>query len=386
MVFSMARVLLAFDKFKGSLTAMEACEAAVKGVRRALPSAECLSSPVADGGEGTLDALEASLHLRRHTIEVPNAVGSRSVSAAYLLTSSPEPSTAFLELAQASGLTLLSENERNPLLATTYGTGLVMRAALEAGAEKLVIGLGGSATNDGGVGVAQAFGFTFTDRRGSPVHNLPRDLVEVRHIVPPQAPTGLRELVVLTDVDNPLLGPTGATSVYGPQKGVTREMATQLEAGLAHLADLALRAFGKDLRDSPGAGAAGGCAFGLTIFLNGKIEPGFAYLSKLTCLEDAVREADLILVGEGRLDRQTLCGKAPLGVAEMARKHGRPIIAIGGRVDSEVLPELESRFQTVVSLTNDKVTIDEAQQHASHWLEERTFESAQAWLSVTRSP
>ena len=232
-----------------------------------------------------------------------------------------------------------------------------------------MLGLGGSATNDGGIGIARAFGFRFLDDSGADVR-WPQDLVRLDRIIPPEAPVAL-ECIVLADVTNPLLGPEGATAIYGPQKGVTGTTHGLLESALEHLAEVVARDLGCDARDTPGAGAAGGCAFGLISFLGAKLVPGFEYVSEQIGIEEAITSADWVVTGEGRMDFQTLSGKGPIGVAALAKAHGKPVIAVCGDIEREARPALAERFTSLLALTDD-FSVDEAMANPQHAIEKMT--------------
>ncbi|MEM7387422.1 MAG: glycerate kinase [Verrucomicrobiota bacterium] len=359
------QILLAFDKFKGTLTASEACRAASAGLARALPDARLESLPVADGGDGTLEVIASVLKGQRHRVTVENAVSTRQVEAEFLLTDWDGDRTAILEMASASGLALLENHERNPLTASTYGTGQLMLAALERGAEHLIIGLGGSASNDCGLGMAEACGFKFVGEDGEEVLPLPSRLTDVRQIQVPADRIPCR-VTALIDVDNPLLGPTGATRVFGPQKGVTPEMVSGFDRRFEHLVDLLNDQEGAAL---PGSGAAGGSGFGLRHFFGARLERGFPFISDLLGLRQRVEKADLVVVGEGMLDGQTLSGKAPAGIGELARTAGKPVIAVGGAVDPDARKALETVFTSVYGLT-DSIPTEKAMNFPSESLEE----------------
>ena len=350
-------VIVALDKFKGTLTALEACQATERGLTAALEKPKITLCPIADGGEGTVEALAARLSGEMRGVLVDNAMASRQVPARYLLVKSESRATAYLELASASGLALLKRGERDPLRATTYGSGQLMKAAVEGGADDIVIGLGGSATNDGGLGLARAWGYGFFAVSGSEIL-VPRDLVDLGGIEPPD-PGPDFACLVLADVTNPLLGSRGATAVYGPQKGVAAGTAMVLEAGLERLADVVARDLAKDLRHEAGAGAAGGCGFGLMSFFGAELVPGFEYVSEQLGLEQAIEAADLVITGEGRMDGQTLSGKGPAGVAALAQKHGKPVIAVCGDIEPSARLPLSRRFTSLVALTDGR-SLDEA--------------------------
>ena len=337
-------VLIACDKFKGTLTAAEACAAVAGGVLEIWPQAKCLLRPMADGGEGTSLVICEALGGEWHTAEVAGPRGE-PVQAGFAML--PSTRTAVIEMSEASGLKLVPPAHRNPWRFNTAGTGQLMRKAVSLGAERLVVAIGGSATNDGGSGMAWALGYQFLNEAGEPLVPCPANLSEIARILPPADP-GLPAVVAACDVTNPLLGPEGATAVYGPQKGVTLERIPQYEAGLAHLADLVHREMGIDRRLEPGAGAAGGLGFGLMSFCAASTQPGFDLVAEVTGLEAAVRSADLVITGEGCLDAQTMHGKGPARVAEMARRLGKPVVAIGGMVDPAAEHALKTRFHALI--------------------------------------
>jgi glycerate 2-kinase len=338
-------VLIACDKFKGTLTAAEACAAVAAGVLEIWPKAECLLRPMADGGEGTSLVICEALGGEWRTAEVAGPRG-QPVQAGYAWL--PETKTAVIEMSEASGLKLVPPSHRNPWRLNTAGTGQLMRHALELGAERLVVGIGGSATNDGGSGMAWALGYQFLNEAGEAIQPCPANLMEIIRILPP-AEMILAEVVAACDVTNPLLGNEGATAVYGPQKGVTLERRPQYEAALEHFADLVHRELGVDRRLEPGAGAAGGLGFGLMSFCQAATRPGFDLVAEVTGLEQAVRKADLVITGEGCLDTQTLHGKGPARVAELSRRMGKPVAAVGGMVEAGAETALAKRFHAVIA-------------------------------------
>lgn len=363
------RLLIAPDKFKGSLTAAEAAAALAEGWREGWPKdkpleIECL--PVADGGEGTAEAIHDALAGRWITLAVHDPIG-RIVEARYaLIENTGATRLAVLEMSSASGFSLVHGNDRDLLRANTYGTGeLLAHAVRKSGAELVIVGIGGSATNDGGIGLAAALGFRFLSATRHSLEPMPRHLSELASIEFP--PDGFPPVTinVACDVKNPLLGPRGATRVYGPQKGLRDEaQAAQLELGLARLADVAARTFGRDHRDTPGAGAAGGLGFGLMTFCGAHLLPGFDLVANQLRLEEAVARADLVLTGEGSLDEQTLEGKAPAGVASMARRLGRPTIAFGGRVQEAARLDLHDCFDEIVALSDLEPELSQEQRMA----------------------
>jgi glycerate 2-kinase len=360
------RVLIAPDKFKGSLTAAQAAAALAQGWHEGWPAdkpleIECL--PVADGGEGTAEAIHDALAGRWITLAVHDPIG-RIVEGRYaLIETTGSARLAVLEMSSASGFSLLRGDDRDLLRANTFGTGELLAHALRAsGAERVVVGIGGSATNDGGIGLAAALGFRFLDTDRRELEPIPWHLPELASIESPTDRLPPVPVNVASDVRNPLLGPRGATRVYGPQKGLRDEaQATLLELGLARLADVAARTFGRDFRDTPGAGAAGGLGFGLMTFCGAELLPGFELVAGQLGLEAAVARADLVLTGEGSLDGQTLEGKAPAGVAAMARRLGRPVIAFGGRVQEDARAGLHGCFDEIVALSDVEADLTQEQ-------------------------
>jgi len=335
------RILCAPDSFKGSLSAVAASEAMAAGIRRALPDAEVDLCPVADGGEGTVAAMVAATRGELREAEVMGPTG-QSVRACWgLLGQAPtEPRTAVLEMAAASGLTLVPAGIRNPMKTTTYGTGQLLAAALDAGATRILLGLGGSATNDGGSGMAMALGTRFVDTSGTvidvPISGelLPQIArIDVSGIDPRLHDT---ELLGLCDVWSPMTGPEGAAHTYGPQKGATEQQVQQLHAGLAHLAELFRQQLGVDVAQERGAGAAGGMGGGLLAFMGATLRSGIQMVLEYSGFDDRVRGCDLCLTGEGRLDGQSAVGKACIGVAKAARRHGVPTVALVGSTGRDV--------------------------------------------------
>ena len=363
------RVLIAPDKFKGSLTAAQAAAALAAGWREGWPlgkplEIECL--PVADGGEGTAEAIHDALAGRWITLAVHDPLG-RIVEGRYALVEhAGGERLAVLEMSSASGFSLVQGDDRDLLRANTFGTGQLLAHALrKGGADRVVIGIGGSATNDGGIGLAAALGFRFLDtehRELEPVPQHLQDLASIEFAAEALPPVPIN---VACDVKNPLLGPRGATRVYGPQKGLRDEaQAIQLELGLTQLAEVAARTFGRDHRDAPGAGAAGGLGFGLMTFCSAELLPGFELVASRLGLEAAVARADLVLTGEGSLDGQTLEGKAPAGVAAMARRLGRSVIAFGGRVQEAARVALVNCFDEIVALSEVEPELTQEQRMA----------------------
>jgi glycerate 2-kinase len=323
--------VLAPDSFKESMTAKEVCLAMEKGLRKAFPDARYIHVPMADGGEGTVQALVDATGGRLCALEVTGPLGE-PVTAQYGLLGDGE--TAAIEMASASGLQQVPPDRRNPLRATTYGTGELIRACLDRGVRRIIVGIGGSATNDGGAGMAEALGARFLDAAGQPLPRGGGSLGELARIDVSGLDPRLQQarLVVACDVDNPLCGERGASRVFGPQKGATAAMAEQLDAALAHYAETARRQLGRDVRDVPGAGAAGGLGAGLLLFTQAELRRGVEIVIDYTGLREKVAAADVVLTGEGGIDFQTKFGKTPHGVAQVAKAAGKRVIAIAGTI------------------------------------------------------
>lgn len=360
MVVSLMKVLIAMDKFKGSASAKEAGEAVARALHRLQPGWEITVCGIADGGEGTAAALvdateggwlEAPVHDAQH----------RPITARYGWLPG---SVAVMEMSAASGLSLVADLPLDPLRASTFGTGEMMRHAIGQGARKILIGIGGSATNDGGIGMAQALGFQFDDANGLPVTDLPAQYERIAKIRPPTG--SLPEIIVACDVDNPLLGPRGASAVYGPQKGV--EDIAFFERRLEHLAALARRDLGADVAEVPGSGAAGGLGFGLLAFCSARLMPGFDLVAEALQLETLISRTELLITGEGRLDSQSLCGKGPVGVARMARRHGVKVIGIAGTIQDR--QALASDFDLLIQTKPETMPLEEAIRRGATLIEE----------------
>lgn len=352
----MARVLLAPDKFKGTLTAAEVAAHVATGLRTVLPSVEVVTVPVADGGDGTLAAAEAA----GFTLVPVRATGPTGlpVRTGY----ARRGDEAVVELADVSGLARLPEGRLAPLTSTSRGTGEVIAAALDAGCRRVVVGLGGSACTDGGAGLLQALGARVSGRRGRALRDGGGSLADVVGLDLSALHPGLArcELVVASDVDNPLTGREGAAAVYGPQKGAGPDDVEALDLGLSAWADVVARATGRDLRDRPGTGAAGGVGFALLAVLGATMRPGAALVAELTGLADAVSAAELVVTGEGSLDEQTLRGKAPAAVAALARDKGVPAVAVAGRVRLTPDQLAAAGLRAAYALVDEASTLQEA--------------------------
>jgi len=323
--------LLAPDSFKESMTAKEVCIAMEKGLSRVYPDARFIHVPMADGGEGTVQSLVDASGGSLHTKQVTGPLGL-PVTASFGLLGDGE--TAAIEMASASGIHFVTKETKNPLLTTTYGTGELIRECLDRGVKKILIGIGGSATNDGGAGMAEALGAKFLDEKGQEIPRGGGGLACLSKIDTSGLDARLQgvEIVVACDVTNPLCGEHGASAVFGPQKGATPEMVQTLDANLAHYADVIAVQLGRDVRDVPGAGAAGGLGAGLLVFTASELRKGVEIVLDYTELERKAGEADLVFTGEGGIDFQTKFGKTPYGVAAAAKRAGKKVVAVAGYV------------------------------------------------------
>jgi glycerate kinase len=323
------KIVIAPDSFKESLSALQVATAIEAGMREVWPDATYVKVPVADGGEGTVQALIDALDGRRVDVRVTGPLG-RAVNAFYGMTGDGD--LAVIEMAAASGLEGVPPDLRDPRTATSRGTGELILAALDAGARRFVLGVGGSATNDGGAGMLQALGVRLLDAAGNDIGPGGAELARLDRIDVAGLDPRLHEAAfrIACDVDNPLVGPRGASAVFGPQKGATPAMIEQLDAALAHYADIIRRDIGQDIAQLPGAGAGGGIAAAMVVFLHGQLRPGIEIVTDAIGLDALVRDADLVITGEGRIDSQTVNGKTPMGVARVARRHDKPVVAIGG--------------------------------------------------------
>jgi len=324
------KVVVALDKFKGSLTAPAACEIVRCVLCAAHPGGQIIVKPMADGGDGTAEALHAALGGEWISQSVTGPLPAFPVPARYLWLA--QERRAFIEMAQASGLVLLQPAQRNPLLTTTLGTGELLADAIRRGADRIWLAIGGSATTDGGIGAATVLGWRFLDDDGQPVRPVGGELKRIVRILPPPSPRHPITFDVLCDVDNPLCGERGAARVFGPQKGATPAMVQQLDAGLRHLAAVVKAQLGRDILDVPGAGAAGGLGGGALAFLNARLVPGIETVMTASRLADDLAGADWVITGEGQFDEQSLHGKVVAGVTALAQKQGVKVAVLAGRV------------------------------------------------------
>lgn len=361
------RIIVAPGAFKNSLTANEVAAAIESGIARSGLDSQVLIAPIADGGNGTLDAF-LSGGGKRVPVTVDDPLG-RPVEAAYGML--PDGETAVVEMALASGLELVQNWQLNPLVTSTYGTGQLMQAALEAGAKRIIVGMGGSATVDGGAGCLQALGVHLFDAYGEEIGRGGGNLDNI-FVIDPQ---GLDprwqnvEVLIASDVDNPTLGEQGAAAIFGPQKGATPQQVRQLESNLTHFFTLVNDQLGVDVRTVEGGGAAGAFSAGLMAFLNARIESGIDLILEHSGFADALDEADLVITGEGQMDAQTIHGKGPIGVARLAQQHGVPTIAIVGGLDVRDDILHDAGIQAVIPITTGPMTLDEAIDHAAELVE-----------------
>jgi glycerate 2-kinase len=369
------RILIAPDKFKGALTALEVAQNIAIGLLDVLPDAQIEMVPMADGGEGTAEAICDVRGCSWLECKAHDPLG-RVIDARYGWIE--QEKLAVMEMSEAAGMRRLSESERNPTRATTFGVGEIVLDATKRGANEIIIGLGGSATNDGGFGMARALGFQFFGQGEDEIQSV-AELALLERI---EGPKGQEEpkrprIVAAVDVKNPLLGENGATRVFGPQKGASKSDLDNLEPALTKLADVVTTQFGCDHRDEPGAGAAGGLGFGLLSFCGATVRPGFEVVAEAVGLEAKMKGTDLVITGEGSLDRQTLEGKTPVGVARLARKLGKPVFAIVGRASED--QEVREIFDGIYQNARPGMSEQENMKRAAELLRENARELAETF-------
>lgn len=330
------KVVVAIDSFKGSLSSMEAGAAIAEGIHRVSKDIDVQVRPLADGGEGTLEALTAGMNGRIEHVSVTGPLGN-TVEASYGIIA--ETKTAIIEMAAAAGITLLAEKDRNPLYTTTYGVGELIRDAIKKGCRNFIVGIGGSATNDGGVGMLQALGYGFLDADGKQVPYGAKGLALIEKITDDRVVPELKEchFKVACDVTNPLCGEQGCSAVFGPQKGATPSMVEEMDKWLMHYAALTKEKYPQSDRNKPGTGAAGGLGFAFLSYTNAALDSGVKIILEETKLEEHIKSADIVITGEGRLDSQTIMGKAPIGVARMAKQYGKKVLAFSGCVTEDAV-------------------------------------------------
>ena len=373
------RVLIATDKFKGCMSAAVAADAIANALRRTLPGVVCDVCPIADGGEGTVEAVVAARNGSWREAATRDAY-HRPIRTRYGLVSDGGAFEAVMEMSAASGLTMVSDLPLEPATASTYGTGMMLRDAMDLQVARIIIGIGGSATNDAGIGMAAALGYRFLDASGASLEPVIRNMDRLAKIEAPGLgpfPT----ILVACDVANPLLGVDGCTRVYGPQKGVG-DFAF-FESRIQHLADIVERDLGVDHRQVPGSGAAGGLGFGLMAFCGARLTGGFDLIAGLIGVRDRIAAADLVITGEGRLDTQTLHGKGPIGVARMARALNKPVAAFAGTIDDP--DHLRSHFDLLHAIKPDTMPLADAMSRGPQLLEAAVADRSPAIAALLQS-
>lgn len=373
------KLLIASDSYKGSLSTMQVAQQIQKGVSKVFEDVEFMCVPVADGGEGTVDAMVSALGGEYRYVNV-TAPDGRKIEAKYGVLNSGK---VVLEMAAASGLPLIPRERRNVMKATTYGTGELLRAALEEDCDQIYIGIGGSATNDGGVGMAQALGFSFLDGEGKEVGFGGGELSRIVRIDRSKADKRLKQkkITVMCDVTNPLCGELGAAAIYGPQKGAGPEQIAELDQGLKHLAEVIKEQLGLDLETMPGAGAAGGMGAGLVAFTDAKIKSGIEAILEVSNFEEKLEWADLVITGEGRIDQQSAFGKVISGISTMAKEKEVPVIAICGSIEYGAEIIYEKGVSSMEATVCKPMPLEEALQKADILLE-RAVERVMRTLKV----
>ncbi len=379
------KIVVAPDSFKGSVTALQAANAIEQGLRRVFPDADIDKIPMADGGEGTVQSLVDATGGNIQTQRVLGPLGNE-VDAQFGILADEE--TAVIEMASASGLTLVATDKRNPLLTTTYGTGQLIRTALEKGCRKLIIGIGGSATNDGGAGMAEALGVQFLKSDGNPIARGGGGLGELDSIDNTNIHPAIAETatIVACDVNNPLTGPDGASHVYGPQKGATPEMVTTLDAHLEHYGNVLKQTLRQSYNDIPGAGAAGGLGAGLMAFLNAKLQLGVDIMIDAVNLKDRMKGASLVFTGEGQLDFQTAFGKTPVGVAKVAKEHNIPVIAIAGGIGDGAEAVYNAGIDAMLGIVQAPMSLEDAVEDALQLITDTAEQAARLIAVGQREP
>ena len=378
------KIVIAPDSFKDSLSAQAVADAIATGLAEVWPDAELIKCPMADGGEGTIEAVLAACNGQWQRTQVSGPLGEPVEAQWGWLADSR---TAIIEMAMASGLQLLTLEQRDACVSSTFGTGELIRSALDAGAQRVILAIGGSATNDAGSGMLAALGARFLDADEQPL--VPGGLalagaarIDLTGLDPRLAQV---QFEIAADVDNPLCGPNGASHIFGPQKGASAEQVLALDAALGHFADLSAEVLGADVRDQPGSGAAGGMGFAAKAYLKASFRAGVEVVADLNGLAEALHGADLVLTGEGRFDAQTLRGKTPFGVARVARRQGVPVIVLAGTLGEGYAQLYEHGISAAFALASGPMTLDFACRHAAALLHERARDLARVWqLAASR--
>jgi len=372
-------IVIAPDSFKESLSSSGVAQAIADGIKTVAPDATLVLMPMADGGEGTVEAIAGSTGAPLQTLNTVNALGE-PITAAWIML---HDDTAVIEMASAAGLEQIAEDKRDVRRASTYGLGQLVSAALDQGARRIVLGLGGSATNDAGTGLLSALGIRFLDKAGKPLEQGPAALYELATIDlsgldPRVAKT---EWLIASDVNNPLCGDHGASAIFGPQKGANADDVQFLDAALSHFADLTAQATGQDVREQPGAGAAGGLGFAALAYLKAVFKPGVEVVAEYAGLDEHIQKADLVITGEGRLDAQTLRGKTIAGIAALTQKHQVPLIALAGSLHEDFAKVYDGGITAAFSLPGGPMSLKDTMQQTRQLLMQRSRDIVAVFLA-----
>ncbi|MGC3931921.1 glycerate kinase [Pseudomonas atacamensis] len=372
------KIVIAPDSFKDSLSAQGVAEAIALGLAQVWPQATLIKCPMADGGEGTVESILAACEGELRRTRVRGPLGA-PVDAAWGWL--PHNRTAIIEMAEASGLQLVPPGQRDACISSTFGTGELIRAALDAGAQRVILAIGGSATNDGGAGAMQALGVKLLDAQNQPLVPGGLALAQLARLDMSGLDRRLADVRfdIAADVNNPLCGPHGASAIFGPQKGASPAQVVQLDQALGHFAKLCAQALGKDVRDEPGSGAAGGLGFAAKAFLGAQFQAGVEVVAELVGLAEAVKDADLVITGEGRFDAQTLRGKTPFGVARVAKQHAVPVVVIAGTLGDGYQELYQHGIDAAFAVTSGPMTLEQACAEAPRLLRERATDIARVW-------
>ncbi|MDD1402042.1 glycerate kinase [Ligilactobacillus salivarius] len=378
----MKKFVLAPDSFKESMTAKEVCVAMEKGIKKVFSDAEIIHVPMADGGEGTVESLVDATNGHKEYIEVQGPLPEQKVKAYYGILG--DEKTAVIEMAQASGLMLVEPRYRNPLTTTTYGTGELIKAALDKGVSTVIIGIGGSATVDGGIGMAQALGVKFTDKYGNNIEPTGRGLTKIDKISTENMDKRIKNVnfIIASDVENTLTGKNGAAAVFGPQKGATPDEVELLDKGLIHYAEIIRRDIGKNVEDIAGSGAAGGLGAGLIAFLDAKLQSGVEVVANTVKLAEKISQADYVFTGEGGMDFQTKYGKTPFGVAQVAKKYQKPVFAEAGYLGERIEELYDIGISAIFGIVDKSESIEESLEKGPQNVERTTENIARLISSI----
>ncbi|MFJ4494396.1 glycerate kinase [Pseudomonas atacamensis] len=377
------KIVIAPDSFKDSLSAQGVAEAIVLGLAQVWPQATLVKCPMADGGEGTVESILAACEGELRRTRVRGPLGAPVEAAWGWL---PHNHTAIIEMAEASGLQLVPPGQRDACISSTFGTGELIRSALDTGAQRVILAIGGSATNDGGAGAMQALGVKLLDAQNQSLVPGGLALAQLAQLDLSELDPRLAEVRfdIAADVNNPLCGAHGASAIFGPQKGASPVQVAQLDQALGHFAELCAQALGKDVRDEPGSGAAGGLGFAAKAFLGAQFQAGVEVVAELVGLEEAVKDADLVITGEGRFDAQTLRGKTPFGVARIAKQHAVPVIVIAGTLGEGYQELYQHGIDAAFAVTSGPMSLEQACAEAPRLLRERATDIARVWQLATQ--